>query len=697
MTSAGDIINWNAGLWVSQDYVLRTTEVSGGYLGVAGTRARRAASPARSWHHETVGGRRYFMYSSLPARYSAQLPDYADLARQAVRLQGDAEAIVSEAVAGGYKLHLDAFREGNDDARMKRMATSAAILCGMKAYIDTRGLSYKKSDFFRKMANELSINHVKYLPKTWRGLRDKVEAYAAGAALNEVVRTKNLGNRNAARFKNNPLIVGWVCDLAGSQKNYSGAQIYRNLVRQCQASGLSKIPSMRWINYFLSSPKTKNLIKDRYGAGSRHNCNYRGNTPMQKAPNAGDCWEIDGTRVNIIDHAAVETDAGGKRRHVHKYLYIVVVRDVMSGLPVGWEYCHVESSSAVISALAMAVRNTGYLPCELVHDRFPGHNTDEWQWVECELRRRGIIMTVAHKAEGKAGVERWFGTLQDVFMSENEKYYGQGVKSTRRHAHRTPEYIAEMQRKATKNGFDFDAACRETDAILHNHNNRPYSAYSKKFKHISESPQQLHDMSERPNAFDVADHEYCYLFGLKRGISIRNYMITAEIDRQTHYYGIDDCDVTALYTGVKLLCCFDREDRSRVHVYNGENYVGTFNEITPAQRYGPDRDMRAVGKIRKIVADNEAYRARELAEIAARKRQAEASLPPPPSPSPNGACPGVQSGSEAALLMGALIGKHEHEAAETAFLNETLPAASPQNSGDSDEEEDLFINVNRQY
>jgi hypothetical protein len=389
---------------------------------------------------------------------------------------------------------------------------------------------------------------------------------------------------------------------------------------------------------------------------------------------------IDGTRVNIVDHHATWTDKEGKRRSGQKFLYIVCVRDVMSGLPLGWEYCYEESAQAIIGAVAMAVRNAGYLPYELIYDRFPGHNTDDWAWIECDLRRRGVIMTVTHKAEGKANMERWFGSLQSVFMSESDLYYGEGVKSSRRYAHRSKEYVSQMRQWAQKNNFDFDAAIRETNNILEKHNNRPYKDYSRKFKNIDKTPQQLHDESDKPNVYPVADHEFCYLFGLKKSVSIRNYMIQTEIESAVYYYGIDDCAVTEQYTGVKLLNCFDHEDLSRVHLYDGMNYLGTFNATTPAQRFGPDKDMRAVGKMKKITADNDSRRLAKLQEIESRKRMAEATFQAVDEEN--------ELTSEVGMLQGGRIKKHVYEAAETSYLWEYWEA---------EEEATLLVNVRNQY
>ena len=479
------------------------------------------------------------------------------------------------------------------------------------------------------------------------------------------------------QFKNNDFIKGRLVELASSQRNYSSAFIYRKLRLISQQNGFDKYPSERWVSNELKSPEIKYLIQQRYGANTRFNAHYRGYTPAQSALFAGDAWMVDGTRVNIVDHKGKWTDANGKRHTGQKFLYIVAVRDVMSGLPIGWEYCYDESAKAVIGALSMAVRNAGYLPYEFIYDRFPGHNTDEWLWTEEQLRIKGVIMTKAHKAEGKANIERWFGTLQSVFMAESDLYYGEGVKSSRSYAHRSKEYVTEMRMWATKNNFNFDDACRETNTIIENYINTPYSHYSRKFKSIDKSPQQLHDESDKPNVYPVDQPQYCFLFGLRKQVSIRNYMIQTQIEGATYYYGIDDVDLTEKYTGVKLWNCFDYEDLSTVHLFDGNNYLGSFNEVPPAQRFGPKKDMRAVGITKKIAEKNEERRQQRLKDIE-RRKQASIETDDEDAISP-----------EVGIMQGGNIAKRLYEAAETAFLKNEWNT--------EDEEEPVHVNARNQY
>ena len=56
----------------------------------------------------------------------------------------------------------------------------------------------------------------------------------------------------------------------------------------------------------------------------------------------------------------------------------------------------------------MAVENTGYLPYELITDRFPGHNTDEVKRLITHFKMLGVKVSITHKPTGKPHVERGF-------------------------------------------------------------------------------------------------------------------------------------------------------------------------------------------------------------------------------------------------------------------------------------------------
>ncbi|NDV97628.1 hypothetical protein D0T84_22490, partial [Dysgonomonas sp. 521] len=227
-----------------------------------------------------------------------------------------------------------------------------------------------------------------------------------------------------------------------------------------------------------------------------------------------------------------------------------------------------------------------------------------------------------------------------------------------------------MRKWATDNKFNYDDACRETDNIVCRYLNTPLSEYSTKFAKIDQSPASLHAGSDKPNTYAITDYDWCFLFGLNKQVSISNHMIHTQIDNVHHYYGIDDVEVIEKYTGVKLTNCFDYEDLSTVHLYDGDDYIGSFSEITPAQRFGPDKDMRAVGKLTAINEKVKAHRAKKRSEI----KDIEVTVQ-------------EDDYSEVLVMQGGMMPKHNHEAAESAYLL---------NEWQCDDEE-IKVDIRKQY
>jgi hypothetical protein len=676
MVSTSDIITYNNDTWLSQDYILANTGISYSYLRVAKTRAGKG-SP--TWVHCVINNRCYYSYTGLPSRIAARLASPDQLVSLSSVYHDDVNNLVISATSATYQMFTATMP--HDQAK------SAAVIHETYTYCTLNGISLRHSDFFERVAAEIEMQSLKYLPQSWRNLRDKVRDYGSGVPIAELVKVKNAGNQNRATFAKHDTIKSWLIELAESRKNFSYAYIYRKIETMCLQQDISETPSQRWITDFLNRPETKFLIQRRYGENTRFNSHYRVYIPTKSAIHAGDCWEIDGTRVNIIDHRVSSSSTTSSKSREHAHLYIVAVRDVMSGNVLGWDYCYQESAQANINALAMAVRTAGYLPYELRFDRFPGHNTECWASVNNSLQRAGVIMTQTSKAEGKAHIERWWGTLQSVIMMESDLYYGEGIRSTRRSAHRAKEYITALQAEARRKGFDFDQAVAATDSMIVSYINRPYCTYSHKYKSITQSPEQLHTDSGKPNTYPVQQHQYCRWFGLTKEVSIRNHMIMTQIDNATYYYGIDDVDVIERYTGIKLLNCFDPENLCSVHLYTGDQYLGTFAEITPAQQYGPEKDMRAVGQLKAIAASVRNQISKQYAEIS--KFPTDFSLLPTDSsllPTPSALLPTDQQ-SETDLLTTGRIPKAQAEAAETAYYQSEWGT----------DDDDISINVRNQY
>ena len=221
MLNSADIIKYNNDLWLSQEYRVNSG-VKYDYLRVAKTRANKGA---KSWTYETIANRCYFKYSALPRTATAKLPEPGTLAANAVTVENDIVSLVSKALYSSFKVFLKGMSD--DEAR------SAAIIHEASIYVRNNNISFSKSLFFEQLCAEIKLHSLKYLPVSWRNLRDKVQAYSEGTHIGQLVYAKNRGNENHAMFTNNDIVLNWLLDLAKSEHNYTAAMVSRKLTRKC--------------------------------------------------------------------------------------------------------------------------------------------------------------------------------------------------------------------------------------------------------------------------------------------------------------------------------------------------------------------------------------------------------------------------------------------------------------------------------
>jgi hypothetical protein len=270
-----------------------------------------------------------------------------------------------------------------------------------------------------------------------------------------------------------------------------------------------------------------------------------------------------------------------------------------------------ESAIGYIMAVMMAVKTSGYLPYEIVFDRFPGHNTEEWKLVVKRMEHLGVKVTVTHKANGKAKLERLWSTLQDVFMSNSKYYYGQGIISNRQYAHRTSDYIDATKKKARADGWNFDEAWNEANNVINSYKNTPFSEYSRRYKLVEASPSELHEQSEKPHVVKLSAAELALVFGQTKEMQIRSGLISTEINSVGYLYEVTDYAV--LSNQKSVLMAYDIEDLSVVYLFETTKdvvpkYLGTATEAKAAQIYGPNANFKQLGKSKQRIAKIETKR-----------------------------------------------------------------------------------------
>lgn len=540
----------------------------------------------KSWRYARLNNAFYYDYDRLPAQRREALPGKQELLEMLRKpdqeayhnhLKSEVKAILNT----GYSQYLHLFRAHNDKTA-HTLAKAAAVVDWAADTLRSGGTD-SATAFYSELANVLTLIGGEYLPKHWRRLKEKVDAILNGVAVEQVIKLKREGNQNAVQF-DDPEIGAWLLIMRALPQNYTGAFIARKIRLMCQLAE-KKVPSKSWLEQRLASHETKFLTRERFGSGKLAD-RWKGYIPVENALHAGDCWMMDGTRVNMI---AYRNEQGKE-----EFLYWIACYDVHSGDIIGVHFDTKEDRYCYINALKMAVAHAGYLPYELVIDRFPGHNTEEIELLKKRLERLGVTVTITSKSTGKAKLERTFETIQSVFMAESDWYYGEGVQSGREAAHRAPEYLKAQLKKRKDGAWSFDEAWSEMMRVLERYRTTKLSEYSHKFASVEHSPSELHQMSDKPHARKVEVWDTIELFGLEKSVSIRNGgMIKTEMQRVEYHYCVAEYATIAAHKTVRL--CYDMEDLSTVHLFADSDeinrlYLGTATEQRKAKIYGPDAD-----------------------------------------------------------------------------------------------------------
>ncbi len=608
-------------LWLSQRLVMEVCGISEGYLRQAVRpryeRTIRKCDLAKSkeflpdsgkaWRWAKTSNGFYYCLDNIPNRapkhYRSMFGD-AETLRELWQSATNNKAATELEIR--FKRHLKAnfrhFIEHYTDVNeVQRPALAKA--CAVLDFILEEKDTYPgtKLKLYKDLSPILKEMDLQYIPHNPIRLREKVEILeTTDHAIPEIIRLPRQGNDNAEQY-NDPVVFGWAMNLRANGANFTDAHIVRQIWEACERTGRRK-PSMRWFGQSIFEQAHTQFLtaQKRFGSSKKANI-HKSYIPFADAFYAGDCWEVDATRVNIIAHQTKD-EKGNK---IERHLMAVVVRDVMSGDVLGYDFTHAESHASFARAMKMAVQTAGYLPYELVTDKFPGHNTEQIKRLFERLEALGVIVRLSHNAKDKARTERWFGTFQSVVLMGSKYYYGEGITSTRLTAHRSPEYLAQLKKESKKAGFDVVKAYTEAETLVEQWRTIKYSYYSRKNANLHKTPQELHKESEKPNVIFASRQQVSMLFDLKKEITIRhNGQFHLEIQGVEFYYQIsaENYEAIAKTHNKKVVISYDLDDLSEVYLWKEHgNLLASIceaQEVKQVVKYGPGKELGRISQLK---------------------------------------------------------------------------------------------------
>lgn len=583
----------------------------------------------KSWRWAYLNNEFYYCLNNIPNNaptyYRSQFGDEKALIeewkRQCSQLEiSSLEKRFKEFLKANYKNYLQFYTQ-ESPAQMYALAKACTVLDFLfEVYPEYPETS---NQLFKDMSVILQTMDLQYIPHHPIRLKEKFLSVSAENPIVEVIYLPRKGNTNAELY-NDAEVFSWVMQLRSMDANFSNEYIIRKVNEMCGLTGKSK-PSRRWYgSKIFEIPENKYITGSfRYGSGSVKGQIYKGYLPHLNAIYAGDCWEIDATRYNTIAHEVeVLNRETGELRIVEKFMMVVAVRDVHSGDVLGYSFCHAENHVAYHQALKMAVENTGYLPYEIITDRFPGHNTPQMQDLFERMKALGVKVEFSHNPNQKARLERWFRTLQSVFAMDSKYFYGEGIKSRAAYAHRSADYLARIKKEAKREGWNFEKAVEDAAQTIEKYRITSLSNYSRLHSKIDKSPAELHDESEKPNVISADEKRISMLFDLKKQLKLRrDGQIYTEILGVPHHYLVaaEDFNIIAAQFDQEVTVSYSLDDRSKVFLWKKHGHLLSYlceaDRLEEPQLYGPDKQYGIVAKYQKRARQIQSQKEEKLQEM----------------------------------------------------------------------------------
>ncbi len=547
----------------------------------------------------------YYDYNRIPdfrgVLYRSQLGSLQNLKAMIKETKVVSERTVMQerlqcAMVDGWKAYTHCYL-GYTQEHQEKLGKACAAIEVILGILNEYEIDVKRMDFWKMAGEELEAMCVGYVPHNYRRLKDK-SMLALTSSIVEVVDVPRLGNTNAKTHDMDKELKGWAVQLRSMGENWTDVYIRKKLVEMCKLTD-KVVPSDSWFNSFFAKPKTKLLTAEgRFGLNSKRANLYKGYVPIQNALFAGDCWQMDATRINMIDfkETIMVNDKVAKKA---TFLMKLTIIDVHSGDVVGIHIDTKEDRKGYMAALGMAVKQTGYLPYQIIFDRFPGHNSDEFKEFIELIEKMGVKVDFVHKSSGKAKQERLYNTLQTVFYQGSAHYYGEGIMSKNVTARRSDAYMSRVRKEAHNMGWNWEACWQETIRVVDNYRNMPYCSWSKKYKKEKRSPRAVHDESEKPNVFVLENKHFVLLFGGRTKWTVRGPNVALQILEQERLYIIEDFDFLARYGGQQLVVRFDYDDLNMIWFYDEERReVGSASLQERVSMYGPTANFGELAKLK---------------------------------------------------------------------------------------------------
>lgn len=498
------------------------------------------------WVSKDIGGRLYILLNSIPDRTRAKLnlnisQDYLKdllVAHQGIfdetiltQVKSESYLILQKEIANHEK-YLPTFYDlcTTKEERITQ-AINLAILRVIVSFIKKypRGLI---DHFYDVLKDEKIAKHS--IP-----VQSKNYFYKY---VRRIVRTglpAGLINGNRDKASNNLKLTNTLKQLIIYLKAYGNFTSCREIadnIRKLRANPAIeneiKQVSESTIRNFLAQPEADNLTLLARQGYRKFEEQIIGYLPLNRTKDPLTKIIIDGYNIQVI----CEGDDGKPLR-----LVLFSIMDSYSGV-VMLEVGDVEDYHLMRKAFEKFLRFTQMkMPREIVSDRHASIQSKYFKPFRDYLTDNGVNWIESSNPRRKAQLERWFGTLQQIYLTKVIGYIGEGIKSRRKDAHPSEEVQLIIRSKEyLKNK---DELCRLIHSATDDYNRNAH------FKNAA-SPLDLYHLKKPVYYVQLQDFHIPYFFWDRHEVKLHGSMIIIKATVDGHakkwFYRRDDFDFTLL-------------------------------------------------------------------------------------------------------------------------------------------------------
>lgn len=352
-------------------------------------------------------------------------------------------------------------------------------------------------------------------------------------------------------FRKQPLafeeqVYDWAKGLLSDPVNHTAKNIWRKLTKLCIDASI-KAPKYTWVkNFVRENERNHEIFASKYGKKVA----FDKVEPYAKLTFdfAGSQWQIDGWDLPFYMQGFYK-------------LVLFVVRDAHSAKIVGYSVGKSEDTELILNGIEDAVRNTGYLPAEILSDNHSFNKTNEAKNFKLALDSLGLTWTVTENPRYKSIAERYLRTLGEIFCKDYPGYIGQGIK-TREKAGRPSQEYRDKYTKA--NTWLSESEIKAIAAkVVQDFNNELLSKFGK-------SPNELHTQSQKPHIIKVDIFDRLRLFTRKTELTVKRGQINLTRGGTTYEYQLsaeqfsqlNDKKVIVRYEDFSMIYLYDSKERA---------------------------------------------------------------------------------------------------------------------------------------